>query len=310
MIATVTLNASVDKLYLVESLNPYEVSRVKKVNNTAGGKGLNVSRIISQAGEDVAAAGIIGGYNGMLFESLITQENIAKCFTRTVGETRCCVNLWDTSVQKSTEYLEPGFPVTPEDLERFVKDYIQVVKMCDAVCISGSTPPGTPEDFCARLVCLAKENGKPVLADVAGAQLREVIKAKPTVVKPNKDEIEQLFSIDASSYGQLAQTAKQMHEGGIEIATISIGKEGAVVACGAGVYHAKPPEIRVVNTVGSGDSMIAGLAIGICRKYPLMESIRYAVALAAANTMTMETGSFKMQDLEGLLPQIQIEKMY
>ena len=309
MIATVTLNASVDKLYLVEALHPYEVSRVKKVNNTAGGKGLNVSRIISQAGEDVAAAGIIGGYNGMLFESLITQKNITKCFTRIEGETRCCVNLWDTSAQKSTEYLEPGFLVTPEDLERFVEDYVRVVKMSDAVCISGSTPPGTPEDFCARLVCVAKDNGKPVLADVAGAQLKEAIKAKPTVVKPNNDEIEQLFPIDTSSIRQLAETAQTLHQSGIDIAAISIGKKGAVIACGGGVYHARPPEIQVVNTVGSGDSMVAGFAIGICRKYTMLETIRYAAALAAANTLTMEPGSFKMQDLERLLPEINIEKI-
>lgn len=309
MIATVTLNASVDKLYLVDSLHPYEVSRVKKVNNTAGGKGLNVSRIISQAGEDVAAAGIIGGYNGMLFESLITQKNIQKHFTRIEGETRCCVNLWDTSAQKSTEYLEPGFFVTLEELERFVEDYIRVIQMSDAVCISGSTPPGTPDDFCARLVGIAKEYGKPVLADVEGAQLKKAIGAKPTVVKPNKDEIEQLYPVDASSYAQLAQTARQIYEEGIGIAAVSIGKEGAVIACDAGVYHARPPEIKVVNTVGSGDSMIAGFAIGICRGYPLMESIRYAAALAAANTLTMETGSFKMQDLKDLLPQIEIQKM-
>jgi tagatose 6-phosphate kinase len=309
MIATVTLNASVDKLYLVESLNPYEVSRVKKVNNTAGGKGMNVSRIISQAGEDVAAAGIIGGYNGMLFESLITQINIAKCFTRIEGETRCCVNLWDLSAQKSTEYLEPGFTVTSEDLERFVEDYIRVVKICGAVCISGSTPPGTPDDFCARLVSIAGELGKPVLVDVAGVQLKEAIKARPTVIKPNKDEIEQLFPIDSSSFGQLAQTAQSLRQSGIEIAAISVGKEGAVVACGQGVFYAKPPAVDVVNTVGSGDSMIAGFAIGICRKYSVIETIRYAVALATANTLTMETGSFKKQDLESLLPKIQIEKM-
>jgi tagatose 6-phosphate kinase len=309
MIATVTLNASVDKLYLVESLNPYTVSRVKKVNNTAGGKGLNVSRIISQAGEDVAAAGIIGGYNGMLFESLITQKNISKHFTHIQGETRCCVNLWDESAKKSTEYLEPGFLVTPEDLERFVEDYIRVIKMSDAVCISGSTPPGTPDDFCARLITIARENGKPVLADLSGAQLKEAIQAKPTLVKPNKDEIMQLFPIDASSREQLAQTAQALYKSGIEIAAISIGKEGVIVACNQGIYHGRPPAVEVTNTVGSGDSMIAGFAIGICRKYSMAETIRYAVALATANTLTMETGNFKMQDLEKLIPQISIEQI-
>lgn len=309
MIATVTLNASVDKLYLVESLNPYEVSRVKRVNNTAGGKGLNVSRIISQAGEDVAAAGLVGGFNGMLFESLITQKNILKEFTRIQGETRCCVNLWDISANKSTEYLEPGIPVTREDLERFVEDYIRVVRKSDAVCISGSVPPGTPDDFCARLVGIARENGKPVLADVAGAQLKEVIKAGPTVVKPNTDEIMQLFPVDTSSIHALAEAAGTLHQNGIDIAAISIGKDGAVIACKTGVYHARPPKVEVINTVGSGDSMIAGFAIGICRKYSITETIRYAVALATANTLKMETGSFEMRDLENLIPKIQIEKI-
>ena len=98
MILTVTLNASIDKLYLVEKLAPYSVSRVQEVVNTAGGKGLNVSRVAALAGGHVTAMGFVGGYNGQLFQSLITTPGITPAFTQVQGETRCCINVRDLSL--------------------------------------------------------------------------------------------------------------------------------------------------------------------------------------------------------------------
>ena len=120
MILTVTLNASSDKLYLVEKLAPYSVSRVQEVVNTAGGKGLNVSRVAALAGGHVTAMGFVGGYNGQLFQSLITTPGITPAFTQVRGETRCCINVRDRETNQSTEFLEPGNPVSQGELERFL----------------------------------------------------------------------------------------------------------------------------------------------------------------------------------------------
>ena len=112
MILTVTLNTSIDKLYLMDSVQPETVMRVKEVHNTAGGKGLNVTRVAAELGEPVTAMGFTGGFNGQYLESLISQPLVRCAFTHVKGETRSCINCWDLSDGRSTEYLEPGDPVT------------------------------------------------------------------------------------------------------------------------------------------------------------------------------------------------------
>lgn len=308
-IATITLNTSVDKLYLVKTLNPYHVSRVQRVNNTAGGKGINVSRIVALLGEDVLAAGLVGGYNGRLFESLIIEEKIHKRFTRVAGETRCCINLWDIEQNKSTEYLEPGFEVSAQEIEQFLQDYAAVVEESEGVCISGSFPAGMAGSDGAELIRIAKEKGKPVLADVSSSEIKQVYKAAPTMLKPNTDEITQLFDLNPENRQELIQATKEMHRSGVAIAAISLGKDGVILTCDVGTYHVSPPRVEVKNTVGSGDAMIGGFAVGLARKENIEQIMRLACAAATANTLTMSTGSFEQKDFQRILPLVQIEKL-
>lgn len=305
MIATVTMNASIDKLYMIDSLLPFEVMRVQQVNNTAGGKGLNVSRVAALAGEPVIAAGMIGGFNGQLFESLITEPNITPAFTRVAGETRCCINVRDSKTNHSTELLEPGTLVSEQELEQFLTDYEKTVATADVIAISGSMPKGAPVDFYAKLVTIAKDAGKQVIVDTSGAALAASVAAKPTMIKPNTDEIQQLLAVDIHSREELIQAAVQLHESGIAIVVVSLGKEGSLVACSEGVFMGVTPDIPVVNTVGCGDSMVAGFAVGLSRGYSIEETIRFATAISTANALTMETGSFRQADLERLLTQVE-----
>lgn len=309
MILTVTLNTSIDKLYLIDSLAPYEVMRVKKVNNTAGGKGLNVSRVAALSGEYVTAMGFVGGHNGELFKSLIDNQNITSDFTQVKSETRCCVNVFDTGRRKSTEFLEPGSPVTQEELESFLGEFTRFLPQVDVVAISGSMPKGTPADFYAKLVALAKKQGKPVILDTSGEALKAALPSCPTWIKPNADEIRQITNTDVGSFESVIAAAKLLHEGGVENVAVSLGKDGVAVVCSSGVYRGYTPDIPVVNTVGCGDSMVAGFAVGIARHYSIEDTIRYSIAVSTANALTQETGSFRQEDLDMVLPQVRVVKL-
>ncbi|MBE6906410.1 1-phosphofructokinase [Marasmitruncus massiliensis] len=309
MILTVTLNASVDKSYVVDHLDPYKVMRVKEVNNTAGGKGLNVSRVAALAGEPVTAMGFIGGHNGRLFESLIFVRGIEKRFTHINAETRCCINVRDLATNKSTEFLEPGSLVTEDDLAAFLHDFETQLPLSRIVTISGSMPKGVPADFYGLLVELARRAGKPVLLDSSGEALRAALSAYPTFIKPNADEICQLLGKTVSSRQEVIAAARQLHDGGVDTVAVSLGRDGVLVVSGEGVYRGITPNVPVVNTVGCGDSMVAGFAVGLARGMALPERIRYAVAISTANALTQETGSFRGEDLEALLPQIQVERL-
>ena len=177
------------------------------------------------------------------------------------------------------------------------------------VTISGSVPKGTPPDFYGRLIRYAKERGIRVLLDTSGQLLRDGAAARPTLIKPNTDEIEQLLGAPAKSEEELIAAAEKLRDGGIEIVVISLGKDGALIACRDGVFRGVTPDIPVVNTVGCGDSMVAGFAVGLSRGYSLPETIRFAMAVSTANALTMETGYFKTEDLESLLGQVSVHKI-
>lgn len=309
MILTVTLNAAVDKRYLVEQLTPQTVMRVRQVTNTAGGKGLNVSRVAAMGGQEVTAMGFVGGWNGRLLESLLTERAITKAFTHIQAPTRCCINVWDAAAGRSTEFLEPGSPVTQEDAAAFVSDYEARLPLADVVVLSGSLPQGLPVTFYDLLTTLAKQQGRPVLVDTSGAALQSVAKAKPTFLKPNAEELRQLCGEAATGWEQLTAAAKRLQAGGVAIVAVSLGKHGVLVACEEGVYHGITPDLPVVNTVGCGDSMVAGFAVGMANGWSIADTVHYAVCVSTANAMDHRTGYYKQEDLDRVRPLVRVERL-
>ena len=166
-----------------------------------------------------------------------------------------------------------------------------------------------PVDFYGRLVKLAAGQGKPVIVDTSGAALEAVLPFGPSMIKPNGDEVRQLLGRENLEKAELARAAQELRARGIGAVAISLGKDGVIYACDKGVYQGITPDIPVVNTVGCGDSMVAGFAVAIVRRYSVEETLRLAVAISTANALTAETGSFRQEDLERLLSQIKIEKL-
>ena len=309
MLLTVTLNASVDKLYLLERNTPGTVMRVKETRNSAGGKGLNVSRVAAQLGESVTAMGFVGGHMGRYFESLITQSGITRAFTHVAAEMRNCINCWDLSCGQSTEYLETGTAVTEEEANRFLEDFAMRLPAADVVAISGSLPRGLADDFYATLTRMCHNAGKPVLLDASGAALRYALPAGPDLVKPNADEIAALLDRTPQTFAEKADAVQTLHHRGVACAALSLGAEGVLLACAEGVYHGVPPRIEPKNTVGCGDSMVAGFAVGMARGLPLQERIRLSVAVATAAALAIGTGEYAESDLQAVLPQVEIRTL-
>ena len=309
MILTVTLNTSIDKLYLIESVRPETVMRVKEVHNTAGGKGLNVSRVAAKLREPVIAMGFTGGFNGQYLESLVSQPLVRCAFTHVRGETRSCINCWDLSDGRSTEYLEPGEPVSQEEISRFLADFNARLHEADVVTISGSVPQGVPEDFYCELIRLCRTAYVPVLVDTSGNRLVAAVKEKPLFIKPHEDEIAQLTGRRITQREEAVQALTELHASGIPYVVLSMGEEGALMACDRGIFHGKPPKITPRNTVGCGDSMVAGFAVGFARRLPVEETFRMALAVSAANALSLFTGDFAPADYDRLYPDVRIEKI-
>ena len=309
MITTVTMNTSIDKAYFMDhEVQNGTVMRVSRCRNSAGGKGLNVARAVKLCGEKVQATGLAGGFNGKYLESLLEKDEVQYQFLHIAGETRCCINILD-ECYGSTEYLEPGCEVAAEEEDRFLQRFPEIIQKSKIITISGSVPRGISKNIYAKMISKAKEMGKKVILDTSGELLKEGIKAKPTVVKPNQDEIELLYEVKIHTIEDVIKYARKIYEQGIPYVVISLGGEGALMVCEEGVFQGKPPKLEVVNTVGCGDSMIAGFALGLSEGLSLEETLRRASAISAAAAMREETGFFVMEDMEKLLPQIKIEKL-
>ena len=270
------------------------------------GKGLNVSKPAAIYGAEVTATGFVGGHAGHYIEDALEPFGIKSAFYHMEAESRSCINIWDEENQLQTEFLEPGFTVTEADFERFLEHFQGLAADADVVTISGSVPKGLDGTAYQRMVKLVREAGKPVILDTSGKLLEQGIKAVPTMIKPNLDEIRMLTGKDCTDPEEIIEAAKVLHGRGIRIVTVSLGGDGAVVVSDEGAYRARVPRIHAVNTVGCGDSMTAGFALGLSEGLSIKETLRKASAVSAAAAMREETGFFVKEDMERLLPQIEI----
>ncbi|UEL49148.1 1-phosphofructokinase [Terrisporobacter hibernicus] len=310
MITTVTLNVSIDKAYKIKGcVESGKVIRVLECNNTAGGKGLNVSRVASLCGEEVLATGFVGGHCGALAEELLEKDNIKNKFTHVKSETRSCINILDEN-NISTEFLEKGESISDEEINAFLDDFDKIIEDSNVITISGSAPKGVPTNIYTTLINMIKAKNKKVILDASGDLLKEGIKALPTMIKPNSEEMENLLNVSINNEEEVIKNAIKLHESGIELVVVSLGSDGALLVCKEGVYHGKPPKIEVVNTVGCGDSMVAAFAVAMERGYSNIDSLKYAISISAANAMTFSTGSFNSEDVDNIFENTQINKIY
>lgn len=293
MITTVTMNASIDKAYYMEgNAENGTVMRVAFVHNSAGGKGLNVARAAMLCGAEVQATGLVGGFNGMYLENMLKADGVNSNFIHVSGETRSCINILDKKYG-STEYLEPGFTVTEKEQKEFLEKYPDIIEKSEVVTISGSLPKGLSPEFYGKITVMAERMEKKVILDSSGATLREGLKGHPTLVKPNQDEIEMLFDTKIRGLEDVILCAKRLHEEKeIPYVVISLGGDGALMVCEKGVFRGISPKVEAVNTVGCGDSMVAGLAVALEQNRMPEEMLSYAMAVGAANALSPDTGRF------------------
>lgn len=307
MITTITMNASIDKAYFMDKvIENGTVMRVAQCRNTAGGKGLNVARAIAGCGMKVQASGLTGGYNGQYLEAMLTEDGISHRFVHVAGETRSCINILDEKYG-STEYLEPGCEISPEEEAEFMQKFPEIIRDSDVVTISGSVPKGMNRDIYTRMISIARKMGKKVILDASGENLKQGLKAYPTLVKPNQDEIEQLFGVKLDSMEEVISYAWRIYQQGIPYVVISMGSKGAVLLCKEGEFLGIAPKIKAVNTVGCGDSMVGALAVSLERGDAPEKALKFAMAVAASNALSPNTGDVNLEIYEKLMMQTVIE---
>lgn len=308
MITTITFNASIDRLYRVSEINIGEVQRVIESNATAGGKGINVTKVCKILGEDPMAIGFLGGFNGAFIKNELDKKEIKNRLTKIDSETRNCLNIIENN-KVSTEFLEKGPVVEASDLERFEEDLNAVIKDTKVLTASGSFCQNMPVEYYEKIGNICRENGVKFVLDTSGNALKAALKSKPYLIKPNTDEIKQLLDVNVESREEIIEAGKKLLELGAENVCISLGKNGMIYLDGKNVYDVKIPKVEAVNTVGSGDSTIAGFSVGILRGYSLEETIKLANACGISNALNVDTGFVKLEEVEKYKNLVEVTKI-
>ena len=309
LIATITINPSLDQHITVDGLVIDGTNRWSRLHRYAGGKGIDVSRAIHEMGGRTIAYGFIGGPVGRAVEILLDEEEVPFSFTPIERETRTNFIITDSKTWRQTRIDAPGPHVSKSEFERFQKKMRRIRPSPDLIVMGGSLPPGIPGNVYYSIIMEAKTFGVRTILDSESQWLVEGIKAKPYLVKPNVREAEGLLGRELATEDDIIKAALDIVDMGVEIAIISRGKEGIIAATDKEVLKAVPPEVKVKSAVGAGDCTIAGLALKLANEESLSKACRLAVALGTAAVLTPGTELARKADVEALLPLVKVKKI-
>lgn len=313
MIYTITLNPSLDRTIWVERIKDDVSNRIVKEDNYAGGKSIDVSRVLKNLGVDNVALGFVGGFAGRELEGRLLNAGIQTDFVRVAGETRTNIIVNESSTGKQMVFNARGPEVKPHELMQLV-EMVERLPEPQFVTIGGSLPRGLNPEVYRKIITLAKRchfgscKAKAVL-DVDRDSLRVGIEAKPNVIKPNIHELSQLLGRELHGIGEVLVAARDIHLGGVEIVLVSMGPRGILLASEGQEYIAEPPVVDGKNTIGAGDSSVAGFVYGMVNGLGLDESLAYAAAAGTATTMRQGTALATKEDIEMLLPQVKLKSL-
>ncbi|MEF9991767.1 MAG: 1-phosphofructokinase [Romboutsia sp.] len=307
MITVITFNPSIDRLYKLDTFEVGKVQRAGFVNPTAGGKGLNVSKVIKKLGETPTCLGFLGGYNGEYIKNQIEKIGVNNEFINIDGETRICLNIIDSN-GVSTEILEKG-PIVSQKYIKYFEDRLdEILRKTEVLVASGSLAQGLPIDYYKTIGDKCRENGVKYILDTSGLALEHAINTDIYLIKPNTDELGSITNRKIDTLDDVVEAGKVLLGKNIENICVSMGKDGMVLLSKDSIYEVQIPEIDVLNPVGSGDSSVAGFAYGLSKKYDLIECLRLANACGISNALHNETGDIELSDIYKFTTQIKIKQ--
>ena len=311
MIYTITFNPALDYTTQVENFEIGKINRTKTENILAGGKGLNVSIILKRLGIDNIAFSFIAGFTGKELERIINEYDIITDFIEVnKGYTR--INVKISSIEKNSLIQESetalngnGPEITSTDIERLLKK-IQKINSNDMVILSGNIPKCINEDIYEIICKELYKNKVKFVVDASQSLLTNCLKYKPFFIKPNKDELEETFNVKITTKEQIIIYAKKLQEKGAQNVLISLGGNGAILITEKNeVYYSNTPKGQVINTVGAGDSMVAGFVAGYLKTQDFKNALKFGVASGSATAFS--AGLALKEEIDELLKQITIE---
>lgn len=310
MIATVTLNPSLDEWIHLPVLAVGGLNRSGPISRYPGGKGINVSRVVHELGGRTVAHGLAGGDDGHILEQALTRLSVPHRFLRVAGATRNNYKILAERPRSLTEINTAGPQASRATLAHVLRGVLTQRPRPTIVALSGSLLSQAPATVYRDWVHALQRAGTPVLLDASGSALRHGLSARPWAIKPNLEEAGEALGRPLRRWQDRIEAVRALRSRGIRVVMLSMGREGALCSADGleGVWHAVAPSVRVVSAVGAGDSSVAGLLIGWLRRGDWHEGFRLAMACGAACALTPGTELCHRRDVRRLLPRVTLRK--
>ena len=305
MIYTVTLNPSIDYVIKVEKLVNGQVNRVNEEHVYPGGKGINVTRILKSLDNENIALGFVSGFTGDYIIDSLQELNLKSNFIKVKeGFTRINVKI---KSEEETEINGQGPKISEEELNRFFEIIDRLVDG-DILILSGSIPACLDEKLYENIMKRVEDRDIKVIVDATKNLLLNVLKYKPFLIKPNNHELAEMFGVELNSTEDVVFYAKKLKEMGAQNVLISMGKDGALLVSENGeVFTSNVAKGEVINSVGAGDSMVAGFISGYLKSGSYEEALRLGAASGGATAFSSDLATREF--IDKLVEEIKIQKI-
>lgn len=307
MILTITLNPAIDRTIEVDNLKVDRVNRVKSVRRDVGGKGLNVTKTIDALKGHSKALLVLAGTNGKFIEEKSKDLGLNVEIFKILGNTRENIKIVDPVLKTYTDINEKGPVIDKAQVNDLIGYIKNLVSPEDWMVISGSAVEGITDDFYDEIFSYASDRNVRIIADVNGNGLKQIIKYKPYLIKPNIHELASLFDVEIKSIDEAIAYAKQILDEGVRVVVVSLGEEGLLWVDHYSVYKANAIKVNVKSTVGAGDAIVGGLTLGLFKNMEIPDVIKQAIAAATCVITTEGSHTGDMVDFEEYKRMIQVE---
>ncbi len=303
MIYTVTFNPAIDYIVNVNAFKTGEVNRVNNDIKYPGGKGINVSRVLNNFGVGTKALGFIGGFTGDFIKNYIEDEGVKTDFIKVEEDTRINVKL---KSDEETEINGYGPNITEENLNSLF-DKIKKLNNDDILVLSGNAQKSVPRDIYAQIQNICIQNNVKVVVDTTGEALLNTLNNRPFLIKPNIHELSEMLNVDIDNIDDTIHYAKKLVDMGAQNVIISMAGDGALLICDEGIYNASTLNGEVKNSVGAGDSLIAGFLASYYKEKDILKAFKLGIATGSATAFSLDlcTKEYALS----LLNQVDIKKI-
>ena len=309
MIGTITLNPSIDQHILVKNLVKDDANRAKSMTDTAGGKGINVSKVVRELGGRTCAYALLGGFPGEYLKELAKPLDFPLIAVPVRGNTRLNTVITDIKDDTQTRISAPGPVISPEELRSFVRRLLSVRPKPFLWALGGSISRGMKASVYRDMIHALQKNGTPCVLDTDNEALKVGVQAKPFMIKPNEYEMQRLCGRRLKSLSDYLSAARHWVRSGVGLVVVSLGPRGALFVSAEEAFHALAPKVTVTSKVGAGDSLIGGLVWGLYQKRPLRQAAAMGIACSSSAVIREASRLCLKSDLPALLKKVLIREL-